>query len=101
MTHLPPELAAFSYLLDAQPAPVRDCFHYCLCLLMVEAGKMHLVEKVPGEPVLADRPGNGTVCVFATTSGDHFSVVEPKMSKESRAALIDVLRQILREAGGR
>jgi hypothetical protein len=51
---------------------------------MVQAGKMHLVEKVPGE--------NGTVCVFAPTSGDHFSVVEPRMSKESRAATIDVLR---------
>jgi hypothetical protein len=91
MTTLPPELAAFSYLLDAQPAPVRDAFNYCLCLLMAQAGKMHLVEKVPGE--------NGTVCVFATTSGDHFSVVEPKMSKESKAALIDVLREILEEGG--
>jgi hypothetical protein len=57
MTTLPPELAAFSYLLDAQPAPVRDAFHYCLCLLMVEAGKMRLVEKVPGE--------HGRVCVVA------------------------------------
>jgi hypothetical protein len=97
MATLPPELAAFSNLLDAQPAPARDAFNYCLCLLM--AGKMHLVEKVPGEPVLADGPGNGTVCVFATTTGDHFSVVEPKMSKESKAALIDVLREILEEGG--
>jgi hypothetical protein len=93
MTTLPPELAAFSYLLDAQPAHVRDCFHYSLCLLMVEAGKMHLVKKVPGE--------NGTVCVFATTSGDHFRVVEPKMSKATKAALIDVLREILREESER
>jgi hypothetical protein len=99
MTTLPPELAAFDYLLDAQPAPVRDASNYCLCLLMAQAGKMHLVEKVPGEPVLADGPGNGTVCVFATTSGDHFSVVEPQMSKESRVALIDVLRGILRKEG--
>lgn len=60
---------------------------------------MHLVEKVLGEPVLADGPGNGTVCVFVTTSGDHFSVVEPKMSKKSRAALIDVLREILEDEG--
>jgi hypothetical protein len=49
------------------------------------------VEKVPGE--------NGVGCVFATTSGDHFSVVEPRMSKESKAALIDVLREILEEEG--
>jgi hypothetical protein len=55
MTTLPPELAAFSDLLDAQPAPVRDAFSYCLCMLMAQAGVMRLVEKVPGE--------NGTVCV--------------------------------------
>jgi hypothetical protein len=95
MTHLPSELAAFSYLLDAQPAPVRDAFNYCLCLLMVEAGKMHLVEKVPGGP------GNRVVCVFATTRGDHFRVAEPKISKATKAALIDVLREILREEGER
>jgi hypothetical protein len=92
MTTPPPELAAFSYLLDAQHAHARDCFDYCLCLLMAQAGKMHLVEKVPGEPVLADGPRSGVVCVFATISGDHFSVLKPRMSKESRAATIDVLR---------
>jgi hypothetical protein len=54
---------------------------------MVEAGKMRLVEKVPGE--------NGVVCVFAMTRGDHFSVVEPRMCKASKAVLIDVLREIL------
>jgi hypothetical protein len=64
---------------------------------MVQAGKMLLVEKVPGEPVLADGPGDGVVCMFATTSGDHFSVVEPKLSKASKAAVIDVLREILEE----
>jgi hypothetical protein len=99
MTALPPELAVFSDLLDAQPVPLRDTFNYCLCLLMAQAGKMRLVEKVPGEPVLADGPGNGAVCVFAATSGDHFSVVELKMSKASKAALIDVLREILEEGG--
>jgi hypothetical protein len=87
MTTLPPELAAFSYLLDAQPSPVREAFHYCLCVLMVEAGKMRLVEKVPGEHV----------CVFATTRGERFSMVEPKMSKVSKAALIDVLREIFED----
>jgi hypothetical protein len=89
MTTLPPELAAFSYLLDAQPAHAQDCVHYCLCLLMVQAGKMRLVEKVPGE--------NGGICVFATTRGDHFRVVQPKISKETKAALIDVLREILED----
>jgi hypothetical protein len=46
---------------------------------------------------VAGGPGNGIVYVFATTRGDHFSVVEPKMSKATKAALIDVLREILKE----
>jgi hypothetical protein len=44
---------------------------------MVKAGKRHLVEKLPGE--------NGTICVFATTTGDGFRVAEPKMSEATRA----------------
>jgi hypothetical protein len=56
----PPDLTAFASLLDAQPAPVRDAFNHCLCLLMVEAGKMRLVETQPGE--------SGEVCVFETVS---------------------------------
>jgi hypothetical protein len=64
---------------------------------MVEAGKMRLVEECSSEPALAGRPGNGRVCVFETSVGDRFSVLEPRMSKTSRAALIDVLREILEE----
>ena len=89
MTALPPELAAFSYLLDTQPAPMRDAFHYCLCLLMVEAGKMRLVEKVPGE--------NKEICVFETVARVKFSVTRPALSRDQEAALIDVLREILEE----
>ena len=70
---------------------MRDAFHYCLCVLMAEAGKMRLVEKVPGE--------HGKICVFATTSGDHFSVVRPALSRDQEAALIDVLREILKDEG--
>ena len=88
MTDVPPELASFASLLDAQPAPVRDAFNYCLCLLMAQAGKMCLIEKLPSE--------GGTVCVFATTRGDRFSVARPAISKEQEAALIDVLRESLR-----
>jgi len=84
MTTLPPELAAFSYLLDAQPAPVRDAFHYCLCLLMVEASKMRLVE-------------NGEICVFETVARVKFSVTKPALSRDQEAALIDVLRVVLEE----
>jgi hypothetical protein len=39
----------FASLLDAQPAPVRAAFRYCLALAMVVAGKARLVETVPGE----------------------------------------------------
>jgi len=91
MPTLPPELAAFSYLLDAQPAPMRAAFHYCLCVLMVEAGVMRLVEKVPGE--------NGEICVFETVAWERFSVTRPALSRDQEAALIDVLREILKEEG--
>ena len=88
MTTLPLELAAFSYLLDAQPAPVRDAFHYCLCLLMVETGKMRLVERVSGE-----------ICVFETVARVKFSVSKPALDRDQEAALIDVLREILKDEG--
>lgn len=88
---LPPELAAFSYLFDAQPAPVRDAFIYCLCLLMAQAGKMRLVKKVAGE--------SGQIYVFKTIVGDKFSVARPAISKEQEAALIDVLQEILKDEG--
>lgn len=91
MTTLPSELAAFSYLLDAQPAPMRDAFHYCLCLLMVEVGKMRLVKTVPGM--------NGEMCVFETVTRDKFSVTRPDLSRDQQAALIDVLREILKDEG--
>ena len=91
MLTLPPELAAFSYLLDAQPAPVRDAFHYCLCVLMVEAGKMRLVEKVPGE--------DGEICEFETVARVKFSVTRPALSRDQEAALLDVLREILKDEG--
>jgi hypothetical protein len=63
---------------------------------MVEAGKMRLVEKVPGE--------NGEICVFAscrdggTVTRVKFSVTRPVLSRDPEAALIDVLREILEEA---
>ncbi len=91
MITLPPELAAFSYLLDAHPAPMRDAFHYCLCVLMVEAGVMRLVEKAPGE--------GGEICIFETVARVKFSVTRPALSRDQEAALIDVLREIMREEG--
>ena len=86
MSTLPPELAAFAYLLDAKTPQVRDVFHYCLCLLMVQAGKMRLVE-------------NGEICVFETVARVKFSVTRPTLSRDQEAALIDVLREILKDEG--
>jgi hypothetical protein len=61
---------------------------------MVEAGVMRLVEKVPGE-----------ICVFApcrdgkTVARVKFSVTKPALSRDQEAALIDVLREILKDEG--
>jgi hypothetical protein len=56
---------------------------------MVEASKMRMVEKVPGE--------NGEICVFETVAGVKFSVTKPVLSRGQKAALIDALREILEE----
>jgi hypothetical protein len=39
-----------------QLGPARELFHYCIALLMVEAGKARLVETPPGE--------TGAICMF-------------------------------------
>ena len=91
MSELPPELEGFASLLDAQPGPVRDAFTYCLCLMMVESGKMRLTEMVPSEI--------SPIYVFETTAGDTFSVQRPPMSQEQEAELIAALRDILKDEG--
>ena len=91
MTDLPPELEGFASLLDAQPQPVREIFQYCLCLMMIEAGKMRLVGTVPGDV--------SPISVFATTAGDTFSVARPPMSQEEEGEVIAVLREILKDEG--
>jgi hypothetical protein len=53
---------------------------------MVEAGVMRLVEKVPGE-----------IHVFETVARVKFSVTRPALSRDQEAALIDVLREILKD----
>jgi len=58
---------------------------------MVEVGKMRLVEKVPGE--------HGEVCVFETVTWHKFSMVKPALNRDQEAALIDVLREILKDEG--
>jgi len=54
MPDLPPEIAAFTSLLDAQSKPVRAAFHYCLALVMVESGKARLIETRGATKTTAD-----------------------------------------------
>jgi hypothetical protein len=54
---------------------------------MVEYGKMRLAETIPGE--------SGATCIFETTSGDIFHVTRPPIDKETEAALMRQLREIL------
>lgn len=89
MTDLPPELEGFASLLDVQPQPVREVFQYCLCLMMVEAGKMRLVTTVSGDAY--------PIYVFEATAGETFSVPRPPMNLEEEAEVITVLRQILKD----
>ena len=70
---------------------MRDAFHYCLFLLMVEAGVICFVGKVPGE--------NGEICLFETVVRVKFSVNKPALSRDQEASLIDVLREILEDEG--
>jgi hypothetical protein len=105
---LPPELSLLASLVDAQPAPVREAFRYCLALAMVEAGKARLVGREPGEA--------GAVCTFETVAGERFSlpaparpgcaaragvaqaqVARPAMSKEVEAEVREMLREILED----
>ncbi|MCI0398507.1 MAG: hypothetical protein L0332_13675 [Chloroflexi bacterium] len=88
---LPPELQAFASLLDAQQSPVREIFAYCLCLMMVEAGKMRLLETKPGE--------TAPLYVFTTVAGDTFAVPRPAMSPGQEADVIAMLREILKDEG--
>jgi hypothetical protein len=83
------EFDQFANFLDAQPGPIRAAVQFCLCLLMVEAGKIRLLTTLPGEA--------GRVCIFSTLTGDLVTVARPPISQEDEAVLIDLLRIILNE----
>lgn len=87
MNNLPPEIEQFAAILDAQPGPVQIAFQYAMCLLMVEYGKMRLVETIPGE--------NGATCIFETIAGDTFSVTKPPLDQDTEAAMVAKLRAIM------
>lgn len=91
MADLPSELNGFASFLDAQPTHVREVFQYCLCLMMIEAGKIRLVETLPGD--------TASISVFESAAGERFSVTRPNLSVEEESAVIDALREILKDEG--
>ena len=80
MDTLPPEYEALYSYLETQPAVVRDIFLYCLCVMMVEAGKMKLVETVPGD--------EGTICVFQSSTGQKEFITRCAFFSDCRIILI-------------
>lgn len=91
MQELPPELAAFAVLLDAQPQPVQQAFQYYLCLLMVEAHRMELIDIRPGE--------SAPIYVFESSNGEAFGIPRPGLTHAEEAEVKRVLREILRDEG--
>ena len=89
MTEFPSELQKFTTFLDEQPAPLQTAFQYCLCSVLVETGKMQLVE------TLFD--SGATICTFETISGSVFNVAKPAVNQEQEAALKKLLRLKLAE----
>jgi hypothetical protein len=89
MKEVPPQLEAFASLIAAHPAAVQDDFAYCLCLLMVVAGTMRLVEIMPDAA--------SSRWLFETTSGEIFSARRPFMSEEQESEVITKLANILND----
>ena len=43
---LPPGFEMLTILINSQaPSVVREAFHYCLCLMMVETGKLFSIQQ--------------------------------------------------------
>ena len=88
-TSLPPEFEMLSLLIDGQAPPIREAFHYCLCLMMVETGKMKLIGTIPGD--------SNQLCLFETAVGEQFSIPRPALSPEQEAGILETLREILED----
>lgn len=91
VTAQPPELEGFTEFLDAQPPGLQNIYQYCLCLIMVEAGIMELVETPAGR--------EGAICVFRSGNGMEFDVVKPKIYESDEELLVETLRKLLRDEG--
>ena len=87
-----PALLAIAHQLGLEPAVTQVAFAYCLCLLMVEAGRMRLVSKTPGD--------DGPLCHFHSADGEVFVIPEPALTAAQLSQLKTILRQIWLEEGG-
>jgi len=69
----------------------REAMRYFAALMMVEAGRMRLVERVPGD--------DGTICVFENLAGDLLGVKRPMMSQEREAEILEAWKGIFGDLG--
>ncbi len=86
---LPSELEALAQLLDTQPSPVRELFHYALVMLMIEKRKANVVER----HIMDARE----YLTIQTLAGDTFSIVKPLISDDELDTLMILARDVLRE----
>ena len=91
MLYLPPELRMFRALKDSQPLPVREAFQYCLCLMMVEAGKMKLIDTTPGDAQ--------ALYHFRAADGETFAIPRPDITSEQESQITELLIDILKDEG--
>jgi hypothetical protein len=85
-------ILAIAHQLGLEPAATQAAFNYCLCQLMVEAGRMRLVAKTAG--------ADGPLCHFLSADGKMFLVPEPALTAVQLTQLKTILRQIWLEEGG-
>ncbi len=90
---LPTELQMLSRIVDGQPPPVRELFHYEVTTLLVEDRKAESVERhtIDAREHLTLR----------TTAGGSFTIVKPLAGEELLAKMCATAREILDEERGR
>lgn len=88
---LPHDHAALAALIDAQPARVRQAFHYLLCLAMADRGGLRPIETHAG--------AGGEVAVFESreAAGETFTILRPPIAPDVEARMTAALRDILDE----
>ncbi len=86
---LPPQFAALSQIIDAQPPEMQELFQYALAMLLVEDGKASIVER---------RTIDGREWIYILTTGHElFGVVEPEVARMCWHTCARVAREGLHE----